>query len=563
MARAKLGEILIQRGVIDAAQLKRALGEQTRFVGQNLRIGQILVDLQICTWDQVAEALAAQQALPFAALLEVDDAAVALVPVEVCDKWKAVAFHREAGPPEEVQVAFADSGDLVAVDALRLRLGKRLKVFVAAPHRIQAQLDRVFRGVALPDDDVPVELEGELLDDDDGAPMTVEHFEAGSLRMPESQSEVAPSGPSIALASFDALFGDPPPAVGVTRPVSPSPLLGETASSSATDLLGELGIEAPAPLPARRVPVTVFPDKRPREAPPPPQAKPTLVLTTDALFGAEPGPPTEPEPGAREALFDSHFDASEHADHALSELGPEPAAPSGPAAPNAGMPGAPQAPAQEEPGEELSVEVGLDELASEPAAGAVPPPAPLPPPALDLGRMMADASALLPETIAPQAPAAPTNDGANDSSVDDVLAEDLFDIVDEPEAGPDAAPREPAPAVEAVTAPHSMAPEPPAERPASSAPDPLPVSEVPASPARPPSNGIAAAERALASFAERPLTAAELQVIESIEQLADGAIDEPQVKQARPAHMVAALVRLLIRRGIIQEIDFLEELTRK
>ena len=68
MARAKLGEILIQRGVIDAALLKRALGEQTRFVSQKFKLGQLLIDMRACTWEHIALALSEQQGVPYADL---------------------------------------------------------------------------------------------------------------------------------------------------------------------------------------------------------------------------------------------------------------------------------------------------------------------------------------------------------------------------------------------------------------------------------------------------------------------------------------------------------------
>jgi hypothetical protein len=74
---------------------------------------------------------------------------------------------------------------------------------------------------------------------------------------------------------------------------------------------------------------------------------------------------------------------------------------------------------------------------------------------------------------------------------------------------------------------------------------------------------IAKEPESLASFAERPLTEDELKVIEAIERLADGEIEESSVKQVKPAQMVAALVRLLIKSGVIQEVDFLAELSRK
>jgi len=184
MARAKLGEILMQRGVIDAAVLKRALGEQTRFVSQKFKLGQLLVDMKACSWEQVAEALAEQQAVPYANLENLEDGIVKLVPIEVCEKWQAVVVGRDPGPPEQVSVAFADPADLVAVDALRLRVGRRLKVFIAAPNRIKATLDRVFRGMVSEPTQSSVSLDADLFGDASST-LAVEHFDPGGLNMPD------------------------------------------------------------------------------------------------------------------------------------------------------------------------------------------------------------------------------------------------------------------------------------------------------------------------------------------------------------------------------------------
>jgi hypothetical protein len=45
--------------------------------------------------------------------------------------------------------------------------------------------------------------------------------------------------------------------------------------------------------------------------------------------------------------------------------------------------------------------------------------------------------------------------------------------------------------------------------------------------------------------------------------MADGAEAELHTEKVKPARMVASLIRLLIRKRIIREEEFLEELSRK
>ncbi len=56
---------------------------------------------------------------------------------------------------------------------------------------------------------------------------------------------------------------------------------------------------------------------------------------------------------------------------------------------------------------------------------------------------------------------------------------------------------------------------------------------------------------------------ADLQILEDLERMATGEAPELQSEKVKPAQMVAALIRLLIRKGVVVEAEFLEELGRK
>src|SRR5256885_11149975 len=60
-----LGQLLLRRGLVRTEQLDRALAEQKKSNHQKL-LGEVLVELKICTEDQVTEALAQAYDLPYA-----------------------------------------------------------------------------------------------------------------------------------------------------------------------------------------------------------------------------------------------------------------------------------------------------------------------------------------------------------------------------------------------------------------------------------------------------------------------------------------------------------------
>jgi hypothetical protein len=55
----------------------------------------------------------------------------------------------------------------------------------------------------------------------------------------------------------------------------------------------------------------------------------------------------------------------------------------------------------------------------------------------------------------------------------------------------------------------------------------------------------------------------DLAVLDDIERISRGEEASLDTEKVKPARMVASLIRLLIRKGLIQEGEFLEELARK
>lgn len=281
MARAKLGEILISQGVIDEATLKLAMGSQVRFAGQRLRLGQILVDLGACGTEEVAKALAVQLSVPYTELKAVEPTVGKLLPEALCKEHVAIAYQVEPGPPEAVRVAFADPTDFMALDAVRFRLGKPLKVGIATPEAIAEAQQRLFGN---PDEPQGMLLEGSLLLGEE----THEHFEiesegqgTGPSLAERAQSSSTrdlladlgipgiPSRPETPMptgnqpAGFDELFGSllPPPAPPPSASVPLSDLIGLAPAPMPLQLQSPLPLTmaAPAPIPLTPLPLTPLP----------------------------------------------------------------------------------------------------------------------------------------------------------------------------------------------------------------------------------------------------------------------------------------------------------------
>ena len=82
MEKRKVGELLVDSGIINEHQLEIALAEQRRTGG---RLGNILIDLGLATEDAISRALASQTGVDHYDLSKtpIDPEAVPLVPEDV------------------------------------------------------------------------------------------------------------------------------------------------------------------------------------------------------------------------------------------------------------------------------------------------------------------------------------------------------------------------------------------------------------------------------------------------------------------------------------------------
>jgi general secretion pathway protein E len=138
--RKSLGDILIERGKLDAAALDRALRLQN---GSGEKLGALLVTLGIVAQRDVAEALSAQLSLPL-----VDASGYPEFPI--LEERVSARFLRESRAlpvredETELALAMADPTDTYTIGAFEMVTGRAVRPLVAIPTELEAALERLY-----------------------------------------------------------------------------------------------------------------------------------------------------------------------------------------------------------------------------------------------------------------------------------------------------------------------------------------------------------------------------------------------------------------------------------
>ena len=143
---ARLGEMLLQTGLIDQFQLDSALSYHRNMGG---RIGNALVKLGYVSVDTVHKFVARQTKFPVVDLssLTVSPELLGLIPAAKLFKCKAFPVElRRDGKGKSLIIAMADPDNLFLVDDLQFMAGCRVIPVSAPEEDILAALKRYFPG---------------------------------------------------------------------------------------------------------------------------------------------------------------------------------------------------------------------------------------------------------------------------------------------------------------------------------------------------------------------------------------------------------------------------------
>ncbi len=143
--KKRLGELLLDAGVIDEAQLQTALTHQRKWGG---KLGQALVELKLASEPQIVAALSRKlgyeivdvAALQWSPALE---GALKLVPAEVSLRQTLLPVTSDAA---SVTVAMSAPSNIAVVDELAFRTGRRIKIALAGDRAIAAAVQRFYFG---------------------------------------------------------------------------------------------------------------------------------------------------------------------------------------------------------------------------------------------------------------------------------------------------------------------------------------------------------------------------------------------------------------------------------
>ena len=141
-ARKKLGELLLEAGVIDQKRLEAALAEQQRWGG---RLGRIIVSMKILSEETIVQALSQQLSIPITDFQHLD------IPSWVTQKIDMAFARANSLCPERISadgkfltVAMSDPINVFAIDEIMHRTGLRVQTTIAGERAIERAIGMAY-----------------------------------------------------------------------------------------------------------------------------------------------------------------------------------------------------------------------------------------------------------------------------------------------------------------------------------------------------------------------------------------------------------------------------------
>ena len=137
----RVGEVLMERGVITREQLAQALARQQ---AQGGLIGQNLVQLGFVTEEEIALALTAQYAFPYLPLdnYELDPTLTELIPEPVARQYCLITVDRIGN---SLTLAMADPSNIQAIEDIELLTKCVVQTFVSTPSDIVKAIEKYYK----------------------------------------------------------------------------------------------------------------------------------------------------------------------------------------------------------------------------------------------------------------------------------------------------------------------------------------------------------------------------------------------------------------------------------
>lgn len=141
--KLRLGDVLVNSGVITAEQLQKGLELQK---GSGRKLGETLVDEGITTEENIAKALSSQLGYEMVDLQDVsiDEEILNLVPPNILKKHKMIPFDYSKMGMNVLRVAMSDPMNMAAMDDINIITNLQVEPVVATPRDVMLALDRYY-----------------------------------------------------------------------------------------------------------------------------------------------------------------------------------------------------------------------------------------------------------------------------------------------------------------------------------------------------------------------------------------------------------------------------------
>lgn len=145
--KKRLGDLLLEEGLIDKYQLQAALAEQKKWGG---RLGKHLIDLGILSEETLVKVLSKLLALPSVDVgrISIPKSVIEYVPVRTAEKFNVmpIGVEETAGAKRTIIVAMADPTNLAALDELRFTTGCAVRAVVSGDSSIERAIRVYYHG---------------------------------------------------------------------------------------------------------------------------------------------------------------------------------------------------------------------------------------------------------------------------------------------------------------------------------------------------------------------------------------------------------------------------------
>lgn len=137
----QLGELLLDRGIIDQAQLERALDVQRNKGGL---IGEVLVELGFVKEEDIAQSLTAQYGFPYLPLgnYDINTEITGIIPGRVARQYLLVPIDKIGN---NLTLAMSNPLNIQAIEDVELLSGCSVQTFVSTSSDIKKAIEKYYK----------------------------------------------------------------------------------------------------------------------------------------------------------------------------------------------------------------------------------------------------------------------------------------------------------------------------------------------------------------------------------------------------------------------------------